>query len=124
MIRLYSCCPAQAKEAKHEAKHAAKETKEAGGDAGEWVNEKSGGLLDSASDAAHKVGSKAHDAYDAVADKVRPPGMAAGQASAALCRREKMILTWCHGVKWHPGVTVVALHGCHQLWHGSPGQLM
>jgi hypothetical protein len=37
------------------------------------VNEKSGGLLDSASDAAHKVGSKAHDAYETVADKVRPP---------------------------------------------------
>ena len=68
----HSCCLAQAKEAKHEAKHAAKETKEAGGDAGEWVNEKSGGLLDSASDAAHKVGSKAHDAYETVADKVRP----------------------------------------------------
>jgi hypothetical protein len=48
------------------------------------VNEKSGGLLDGASDAAHKVGSKAHDAahkvgskahdaYDTVADKARPP---------------------------------------------------
>lgn len=60
----------QAKEAKRETKHAAKETKEAGEDAGEWVNEKSGGLLDSAGDAAGAVSHKAHDAYEAVADKV------------------------------------------------------
>jgi hypothetical protein len=61
----------KAKEVKHEAKHAAKEAKEGGEDAGDWVNDKTGGLLDSASEAAHKVGSKAHDAFETVADKLQ-----------------------------------------------------
>ena len=73
------------------------------------MNEKSGGLLDSASDAAHKVGSKAsdaahkvgskaHDAYDTVADKARPLHLVSPVPCCAVSAHEMEFPMQQHGV--------------------------